>query len=329
MNSTLERHDRRASWRRALTLMLLVVSTAAQADWPERPVRVVLGFASGGGSDILLRALTPGLAETLGQPVVVDNRPGAAGNVAMAAVARATPDGYTLLMGTPGLATNPSLYPNAGFDPLRDFAPVSLVGSVQNVLIVRKSLPVESVAELIAFARANPGKLNAASPGAGSSQHLAGELFNALAGITMAHLPYKGGAPAMNDVVTGQVDLMFNVLPSALPQIRAGMVKALAVTGVRRSAALPDRPTLIEAGLPGYSAVTWNGILAPAGTPRAVIDRLNAAILKVLGTPEVSDRLRGMGQDIVTSTPEEFSAFLRDETAKWKRTIESSGVKIE
>lgn len=310
-------------------LTLLQSTSPALAAYPDRPIRVVLGFAAGGGSDILLRAITPGLSEALGQPVVVENRPGAAGNVAMSAVARSTPDGYTLLMGTPGLATNPSLYPNAGFDPVRDFAPISLVGSVQNVLIVRKSLAVESVSDLIRFAREQPGRLNMASPGAGSSQHLAAELFNAMAGVRMVHVAYKGGAPALNDVVAGQVDLMFNVLPSALPQIRSGSVKALAVTGLTRSETTPSVPTLNEAGLSGYSAVTWNGILAPAGTPEPIVRQLNAAILRVLQQPAVVERLKGMGQEVVTSTPEEFARFIREETQKWQETIRSAGIKVE
>lgn len=320
---------RRFAVRVAAAALAFGFSSVALAAWPERPVRIVLGFAAGGGSDILLRSITPGLSEALGQPVVVENRPGAAGNVGMSAVAKATPDGYTFLMGSPGLATNPPLYPNAGFDPVRDFAPVSLVGSVQNVLIVRKSLPVNSVQDLIAYAKSNPGKLNMASPGAGSSQHLAAELFNAMAGVSMAHIAYKGGAPALNDVVAGQVDLMFNVLPSALPQIKAGAVKALGVTGTRRAETLADVPTLAEAGLAGYSAVTWNGILAPAGTPAAIVSRMNAAIVKVMQQPAVIERLKGMGQDVVTSTPEEFAAFIRDEAAKWRRTIESAGIKIQ
>lgn len=302
---------------------------SCHAAYPERPVRIVLGFAPGGGSDILLRAITPALSDALGQPVLVENRPGAAGNLAMVTVAQAAPDGYTLLMGTPGLATNPSLYPGAGFDPIRDFAPVSLVGSVPNVLIIRKTLAVNSVAELIALARAQPGKLNIASPGAGSSQHLAGELFAATAGISMVHIAYKGGAPALNDVVAGQVDLMFNVLPSALPQIQAGGVRALAVTGTRRSETLAHVATMAESGLPGYSAVTWNGILAPAATPLPVIDRLNKAITLVLNQPAVVERLRGMGQDVLTSTPSEFAKFLAEEAAKWQRIISTAGIRLQ
>ena len=310
----------------ALGLTAAATSSRAQA-WPARPIRVILGFAPGGGSDILLRTFTPALAEVLGQPVVVDNRPGAGANIAMQAVAQAAPDGYTLLMGTPGLATNGALYANLGFDPLKDFAPVSLVGSVQNVLIVRPTLPVNTVADLIAYARANPGKLNYASPGAGTSLHLAGELFKTSTGIRMEHVAYKGGAQALTDVVGGQVDLMFNVLPSALPQIKAGAVKALAVTGPQRAPTLPDRPTMIEAGVPGYTAVTWNGILAPAATPRDVVARLNDAIAKVLRTPEMGQKFAAIGQDVLVSTPEEFSAFLREETTKWRRTIEAAGLK--
>jgi tripartite-type tricarboxylate transporter receptor subunit TctC len=301
----------------------------ALAAWPEKPIRIILGFAPGGGSDILLRTFTPALSEALGQPVVVENRPGAGANIAMQAVAQAAPDGYTLLMGTPGLATNGALYGNLAFDPIKDFAPVALVGSVQNVLIVRPGLPVNSVAELIALARANPGKLNYASPGAGTSLHLAGELFKNSTGVRMEHVAYKGGAQALGDVMSGQVDLMFNVLPSALPQIKAATVKALAVTGLQRHPSLPDRPTLIEAGVPGYTAITWNGILAPAATPRPVVARLNEALLKVLRTPEMASKFAAIGQDVLTSTAEEFASFLRDETTKWRRTIESAGIKAQ
>lgn len=318
---------RRQLLQSGLALALGAAGMPAHAAWPEKPIRIILGFAPGGGSDILLRAFTPALADALGQAVVVENRAGAGGNIAMQAVAQAAPDGYTLLMGSPGLATNSSLYSNLGFDPLRDFAPVSLVGSVQNVLIVRPTLQVNSVAELIAHARANPGRLNYASPGTGTSLHLAGELFKVTTGVRMEHVPYKGGAQALNDVMSGQVDLMFNVLPSALPQIKAGNVKALAVTGAQRSPALPDRSTMIEAGVPGYTAVTWNGIVAPAGTPREVVARLNEAIVKVLRTPEMVQKFAAIGQDVLVSTPEEFATFLREETTKWRRTIESAGIK--
>lgn len=320
---------RRQVLRAGAALALGTTGFAARAAWPEKPIRVVLGFAAGGGSDILLRTITPALGDALGQSIIVDNRPGAGGNIAMQAVAQAAPDGYTLLMGTPGLATNSSLYASLGFDPLKDFAPISLVGSVPNVLIVKPSLRVSTVAELIAHARANPGKLNYASPGSGTSLHLAGELFKTSTGVRIEHVPYKGGAQALADVMSGQVDLMFNVLPSALPQIRAGTVKALAVTGSQRAAALPDKPTMIEAGVAGYTAVTWNGLLAPAGVPRDLVNRLNEAVLKVLRTPEMAQKYAAIGTDVVVSTPDEFSAFLRDETTKWRRTIEGAGVKAQ
>ena len=320
---------RRHALQAAAALALGASGFAARAAYPDKPIRVVLGFAAGGGSDILLRTITPPLGDALGQSIVVDNKPGAGANIAMQAVAQAAPDGYTLLMGTPGLATNSSLYANLGFDPLKDFAPISLVGSVPNVLIVRPSLAVSTVAELVAYAKANPGKLNYASPGAGTSLHLAGELFKTSTGIRMEHVAYKGGAQALADVMSGQVDLMFNVLPSALPQIKAGTVKALAVTGPQRAATLPDKPTMIEAGVPGYTAVTWNGLLAPAGTPRDVVNRLHEAVVKVLRSPDMAQKYAAIGTDVVVSTPEEFSAFLRDETAKWRRAIESAGVKAQ
>jgi len=304
-------------------------AVASQAAYPEKPIKVVLGFAAGGGSDILLRAIAPAIGEALGQQIVVDNKPGAGGNLAMSAVAQAAPDGYTLLMGSPGLATNSSLYGNLGFDPLRDFAPVSLVGSVQNVLIVRPTLPVKSVAELIAYAKMNPGKLNYASPGTGTSQHLAGELFKSATGVQMVHVPYKGGGQALNDLIAGQVDVMFNVLPSALPQIEAGKVRALAVTGPQRSPSLRELPTMIEAGVPGYTAVTWNGILAPASTPNDIVAKLNEVIMRVLRTADMQKKLAAIGQDVLVSTPEEFAAFLREETVKWRRTIEAAGIKAQ
>jgi tripartite-type tricarboxylate transporter receptor subunit TctC len=315
--------------RTALFLTLFLVAFAAQAAYPDKPIKVVLGFAAGGGSDILLRKIAPAIGDALGQTLVVENQPGAGGNLAMAAVAPAAPDGYTLLMGSPGLATNSSLYANLGFDPLKDFTPVAMVGSVQNVLLVRRDLPVNSVAELIAYAKKNPGKLNYASPGVGTSLHLAAELFKVNTGVQMVHVPYKGGAQALNDLMGGQVDLMFNVLPSAMPQIKAGNVKALAVTGAQRAATLPDLPTMIQAGIPGYTAVTWNGIVAPAGTPKEVVTKLNEAIVRVLRTPEMQHNLAEIGQDVLVGTPEQFGTLIREETAKWKRTIEAAGIKAQ
>jgi tripartite-type tricarboxylate transporter receptor subunit TctC len=310
-------------------LLLLCLAGTALAAYPEKPVKVVHGFAAGGGADILLRTILPAFSENLGAQVVVDYRTGAGGNLAMEAVAKAPPDGYTLLMGTPGLATNPSLYEKLPFDPLRDLAPVSLIGSVPNVLVVTESLPVKSVAELIALAKAQPGKLNYASPGAGTSLHLAAELFKLSVGADIVHVPYKGGAQAQTEVAGGQTQMMFNVLPSALPLIKADKLKALAVTGPARAESLPEVPTMIEAGVSGYTATTWNGILATGGTPKPIIDKLNDALVRAMKTPEMKAALAKIGQDPAWSTPEEFAAFLQEETAKWRKVIRAAGLKAQ
>ena len=315
--------------RLLICLLCLCGAASAHAEYPDKPIKIVVGFAAGGGSDILTRTIAPALAQALGQPVIVDNLPGAGGNRAMLEVARAKPDGYTLLMGTPGLATNSSLYANLGFDPAKDFAPVALVASVQNVLLLRPSLSVQKVSELIELARQSPGKLNYASPGSGTSLHLAGELFNESAGIKTVHVPYKGGGQALSDLMSGQVDFMFNVLPSALPQIKAGTVRAIAVTGSQRSDALPDIPTMIESGEAGYTAVTWNGILAPAATPPEIIEKLNKTIGQVLTNPEMLQRYASIGTTVLIGSPEDFAKLIRDETVKWRRAIQASGLKAE
>lgn len=314
--------------RFVVTVIALLFAGAASA-FPDKPIRIVNGFAAGGGSDILLRAILPAFSEKLGVPIVIDYKLGAGGNLAMEAVAKSPADGYTLLMGAPALATSPSLYANLTFDPLKDFAPISLVGIVQNVLVVHPSVPAESVRELVAYAKARPGKLNFTSPGGGSTQHLAAELFKLSAGIDMVHIPYKGGAQAQGDVVGGQAELTFNVVPSALPLIRAGRLRALAVTGRTRSEALSEVPTMIEAGVPGFTAFTWNGILAPAGTPREVIAKLAEALVGAMKTPEMKEQLAKIGQEAAWSTPEEFSAFLREETDKWRKVIPAAGLKAQ
>jgi len=311
---------------RVLGVLLALVMSPAQAAYPDHPIKVVNGFAAGGGSDILLRTIIPAISENLGQQIIVEYRTGAGGNLAMEAVAKAAPDGYTLLMGTPGLATNPSLYANLPFDPHKAFAPISLVGTVPNVLVVNPELPAKSVSELVALAKRTPGKLNYASPGVGTSLHLAGELFKLDTGTDIVHVAYKGGSQAQTDVMGGQVQMMFNVLPSALPQIQAGKLRALAVTSTTRAASLPDVPTMVEAGVPGYSAITWNGLLAPAGTPPEVIARLNDAIVKAMRSPDMKALLTKIGQDPAWSTPEEFASFLRDETAKWTKVIKATGI---
>ena len=311
---------------RLLSLLLLVMTTAVQAAYPDKPIKVVHGFAPGGGADIFLRTIIPAVSENLGQPIIVDYKTGAGANLAMDAVAKAPPDGYTLLMGTPGLATNPSLYTKLPFDPLKDFAPLSLIGSVQNVLVVHPGVPVNSVKDLIALAKQKPGTLNYASPGVGTSLHLAGELFKLDTGVDIVHVAYKGGSQAQTDVLGGQVQMMFNVLPSALPFIQSGKLKALAVTGKTRAESLPNVPTMIEAGVPGYIALTWNGLLAPAGTPKEIVARLNEAIVKAMRAPEMKEYLAKIGQDPGWSTPEEFAVFLRDETEKWAKVISASGI---
>ncbi len=299
------------------------------ADFPDKPIKILVGFAPGGGSDILARTVAPALGEALGQTVIVDNLPGAGGNRAMAEVARAKADGYTLLMGTPGLATNASLYSNLGFDPLTAFEPIGLIGSVQNVLLVQKDLPVSSVTELIAYIKARPGKLNYASPGTGTSLHLAGELFKSAANLDIVHVPYKGGGQAMTDLMSGQVSVMFNVLPSALPQIKAGTVKALAVTGLVRASVLPDVPTMIESGVLNYTAFTWNGLLAPSATPPQVILTINTAIQKILANPEMAKRYASIGTDVMSGTPDAFKKLIQEETQKWRQIIESNSLKAE
>jgi len=314
---------------RAIAVALWCVAFAARAAYPDHPIKVIHGFAAGGGADILLRTIIPAVSENLGQQIIVDYRAGAGGNLAMEAVAKAPPDGYTLLMGTPGLAINPTLYASLPFDPLKDFAPISLIGTVPNVLVVNPSLPVESVADLVALAKAKPGALNYASSGVGTSLHLAAELFKLDTGTNIVHVPYKGGSQAQTDVMGGQVQMMFNVLPSALPQIQAGKLRALAVTGKTRSESLPSVPTMIEAGVSGYSALTWNGLLAPAGTPPEIVARLNDAIVKAMRTPAMKELLAKIGQDPAWSTPQEFAAFLREETDKWSKVINATGIKAQ
>jgi tripartite-type tricarboxylate transporter receptor subunit TctC len=313
-------------WLSILAGLALVPAAEAQT-YPDKPIKVVNGFGAGGGTDLLLRTILPKLGEILGQQLIIDYRPAAGGNLAMDIVAKAPPDGYTLLMGSPGLATNPFLYRDLGWDAKKDFAPISLLGTVQNVLVVNPALPVMSVAELVALAKKQPGALNFASPGAGTSLHLAAELFKEAEGIDIVHVPYKGGGQAMNDVLAGKPEMMFQVVGAALPYIQSGKLRALAVTGTERSSVLPDVPTMVEAGVPNYSAYTWNGLLAPAGTPRAIIDKLHAAIVKAMNDPSVVEGYARIGQDQAVSTPEQFSKLIADETAKWAEVIEKANIK--
>jgi len=310
----------------SIALGVLVAGGAAAQTYPDKPIKVVNGFGPGGGTDLLLRTLLPKLGEILGQQLIIDYRPAAGGNLAMDAVAKAAPDGYTLLMGSPGLATNSFLYRDLGFSIQKDFAPISLIGTVQNVLVVNPSVPVKSVAELVALARKQPGALNFASPGTGTSLHLAAELFKDAEGLDIVHVPYKGGGQSMNDVLTGKPEMMFQVIGAALPYIQSGKLRALAVTGTKRSSVLPDVPTMAEAGVPNYSAYTWNGLLAPAGTPRVIIDKLHDAIVKAMNDPSVIEGYARIGQDQAVSTPDEFAKLIADETVKWGHVIKKANI---
>jgi len=303
----------------------------AQAPYPNHPVRIVVPFPAGGTTDILARATAQKLTETLGQPFVVENRPGAAGNIGAEIVAKSPPDGYTMLMGTVGThAINASLYEKMPYDHVKDFVPVVLVAGVPNVLVVHPSVPAKSVQELIAYAKANPGKLNFASSGSGTSIHLSGELFKTMTGVSMQHVPYKGSAPALADLTGGQVQLMFDNLPSALPLIKAGKLRALAVTSLARASALPDVPTVAESGLPGFEASSWFGLLAPAGTPKDVITKVNAEVAKWLATPEAKEKLASQGAIVASGlTPDDFTRHIASETTKWQKVVKDSGAKVE
>jgi tripartite-type tricarboxylate transporter receptor subunit TctC len=326
--------------RRHILSSLSALSSAqwarAQA-WPAKPVRIVVPFAAAGTTDIIARALAPEMQHAFGQPFVVDNKPGAGGNSGAAEVAKSVPDGYTLLMGTVGThAINPALYPKMPYNHVKDFAPITLCAGVPNVLVVNpaaaQKYQINSVQDLIRAAKANPGKLNFASSGNGTSIHLSAELFKTMTGIYMVHLPYRGSGPALIDLLGGSADLMFDNLPSSLPHIKAGKLKALAVTSAVRSAVLPDLPTIAEAGGPalkGFEASSWFGLLAPAGTPADVINRVQQEVAKSLATPTVKERLVTQGAIPSGNTPAEFARFIDAETKKWAQVVKASGAKVD
>ncbi len=312
----------------AAAAMLLASSAQAQT-YPNRPLRIIVPAAAGGTIDILARVFSVRLSAGLGQPVVVENRAGAGTNIGMEAVARSAPDGYTLLMGGVTIATNPALYAKLAFDPAKDLVPVSLVVSSGNVLAVNPELPVNSVKELVEYARAHPGELNFGSPSSGSTPHLAGELFGALTGVKMVHVPYKGAAAGLSDLIAGRVQLSFDNIPPAMPHVRGGKLRALAVTSARRSALLPEIPTMIEAGIAGFDVSAWFGLLAPAGTPREAIQRVQAETAKALQAGEMRERLNQLGFEVVGGTPEAFGALIQSETARWAKIIRASGAKAD
>lgn len=303
--------------------------TANAETFPTKPITIVVPFSPGGATDIMSRLLAERLNNRLGQTVIVENRPGAGTMIASEYVARAPADGYTLLMAASSLGIAPSLYKKVNYDPIKDFAPVSQVASVVHVLVVKPSLPVKNVAELITWLKANPSKANYGSVGAGTSTHLEAELFNSVAGVKMEHIPYKGSAPALTAMVGGQLDVMFDAYASSGPFIKDGKLRLLAVTTAERSKSLPDTPTVGESGLPGYEAMPWLGLMAPVGTPPAVVNRLNTEVAEVLKEPEVQAKFRSLGLDIIGSTPAEFSAFLKKDIVKWAKVVHDSGAKAD
>lgn len=331
--------DSKTLTRRGFTLALAAgvaagsfaaLPAAAQANYPAKPITIVVPFAAGGTTDILARVIGEALKTELGQPVVIDNRAGAGGNIGGALAAKAAADGYTLFMGTVGThAINASLYKKMPFDPIKDFAPLTRVAMVPNLLVAHPSRPYKTVQELVAYAKANPGKVTFGSSGNGSSIHLSGELFDAMAKVDMIHVPYKGSAPAVSDLIGGQIDIMFDNMPSAIQHVRSGRLKAIAVTTAKRSPELPNVPTIAEAGVPGYEATSWFGMFAPAATPAPVVTRLNTALVKVLRDPEVKKKLAEQGAEPHAEKPEQFAEFIRKETAKWSQVVKASGASVD
>ena len=298
--------------------------------FPDKPVRFVIGFTPGGPSDILARAVGQRLGERWGHQVVVENRPGAGGNLAAEAVAKSAPDGYTWLLGNNSiLATNQSLYRKLPYDPVKDFAPVALVAVQPNILVVHPDVRASSVQELISLAKQSPGGLNYASSGAGAAAHLAGELFKSMAGLDMVHVPYKGAQPALTDLIAGQVQLMFATSASVIPYMKAGRLRALAVTTAQRSPSVPDLPTVSEAGLPGFEATTWHGVVVPSAVPPALVQKLNQDINAVLREKDLSERLAGLGAEIMTGSPRDFADYIAREIPKWSKVVRDSGAKAD
>ena len=301
----------------------------AQAKYPAKPIRIIVPVAPGGGTDFTARLVGLKLAEAWGQTVVVDNRPGAAGNLGVEIAAKAQPDGYTLVMPITSFPINPSLYAKLPFDTVNDLSPIVLAASAPLLLVVNPSVAAKSVSELVALAKAKPGQLNYANSGSGTTAHLAGELFKRIAGVDIVSVAYKGGGPAVIDLIAGQVQMYFSTVPAALPQVKAGKLRALAVTSSKRVPELPDMPTASDSGLPGFEVVGWFGLFAPAGTPKPVIIRLNGEIAKILYIPETRERLSGHGLIPGGGTPEELGAFLKAEIAKWGKVIKEAGIRVE
>ena len=314
----------------ALSIPILLTASLACAQYPGKPVRLVVPFPAGGPTDIVGRTISQKLSESLGQPVIVDNRPGAGGVIGTEFVAKSPPDGYTILLGTiGGLAVAMSLYPNRGYDTLRDFQAVVQAVTVTNILVVHPSLPARTVKELLSLARARPGTLNYASSGSGTVTHLAGELLNTMAHVKIVHIPFKGGAPALTALMSGEVEMNFENSLIVVPHIKAGRVRAIAVTGAQRSKLMPDLPTIAEGGLPGYNASGWYGFVLPAAVPKEIVSRLANDFNRILRMPDVVERLSGQGAEPVINTPEQFTAFIRTEIDKWTRLVKTANMKAD
>lgn len=319
-------------WRRALTAFTLCTLTGAafaqSANWPAKPITLVVPYPPGGPTDIVARSVAKGLGDALGQTVIIDNRSGAGGNIGAEMVAKSEPDGYTLLLATTAHAINMSLFKDLNYDTATSFAPISLLTQGPLVIVSRPDLPAKNVQELIALAKSSPGKLTFASSGNGQSTHLSAELFNAMAGTRMVHVPYRGSAPAMTDVMGGQTDVMFNTMLSSMPYVRDGKLRAFAVTSAKRSPAAPDLPTVSEAGLSGYEATAWNGLMAPANTPEAVVQTLNTTLKKVLANPALRQQFAQQGFDAQWMSPTEYRQFIDREITKWAEVVKTSGATV-
>jgi tripartite-type tricarboxylate transporter receptor subunit TctC len=314
----------------AILIFLLMGSAAAQ-DYPNKPIRMVVGFPPGGGTDVVARILVPRISELLGQPIVIDNRPGATGTVAAGQVAKAPPDGYTIMMGHVSVnAIAPSLFSNLSYDVLRDFAPIAIAAAVPHLVVVHPSMQVSSLKELISYLKTQPGKLSFPSAGNGSMPHLAGEIFKSLAGVQVMHVPYKGSGQSMQDLLGGQHLVAFDTMPASSPHVRSGKLRALAVSSAQRVPSFPEVPTAEEAGLPGYQVTTWYGLFAPAGTPAAIVNRLHADTVKAMQTPDTKSKLDGIGADgTVSRSPGEFAALVRADTARYSKIVKEIGLRID
>ena len=313
----------------ALGAMLVIGGSALAQAFPTKPIRFIAAFPAGGPSDIVARAMAKRMSEVLGQPVIVDNRTGAGGNIGAEAVAKAPPDGYTVLLGGSYVIIAPALYLKPPFDPIRDFAPIGLIVSNQYVLVTHPSVPARSVRDLIKVAKVQPGKLNYASTGPGSPPRLAGELFKSMAGVDMVNISYKGATPALIDMIGGHIDVYFGGISGTLPPIASNKIRPLAVTSTKRSSQLPEIPTVAEAALPGYDITTWFGLLAPAGTPREIVNKLNAVIIGIVNEKEMTNYLIGQGVDPVTNTPDQFAAYIKNEVPKFAKIVKAAGITPE